>query len=278
MPALVPAESADAFASMHGLPKDISEAAAWLGEDVKRAGVLKKGVRRTIEKNLDDVGESLRALRDTGQTFLREFYAGKGELTVQVCRGGHTAFQPTDILFGVDLKCDASQQQVLQLLDEFRPWLATVAFPCGGGSRAQQINIARGFGQSVADRYQEDVKLFEFAMRVLKVQAKNGLLGLAENPQGSEYWKHELVAELLEEGLYVFAHADQCSWNLRDSVTQLLRNKPTSFLVTAWSSLVGILSKRCTDDHWHHGPDRLHRGHLCRRRRGSGHPSSAETS
>ena len=107
------------------------------------------------------------------------------------------------------LSCPVHQKMVLELLDRHRPWMATFAFPCRGGSSAQALNIAPGRGQRVADTYQTDETFVVFSARGMRIKAKNNLLALAENPQTSQYWKHAEIQALVQDGLYEKVDADQ---------------------------------------------------------------------
>ena len=104
---------------------------AWISQLGIERGVPKKNQRKEIS--------FFGTMRDHGATFLWEFFAGHAQLTMEAADSGHIAFAPTDLRFGMDLSCPVHQKVVLELLDRHRPWMATFAFHCRGGSRAQAL-------------------------------------------------------------------------------------------------------------------------------------------
>eukprot|EP00972_Heterocapsa_arctica_P026766 3940028-Heterocapsa_arctica.AAC.1 len=115
------------------------------------------------------------------------------------------------------------------------------------------MNIYMGRGQHVADVFQKDMALVDFSVRGMRLQADGGRLALAEQPRDSEWWKYEKVVELVDSGDLEFVGADQCRWGLHNDKTMLPIKKPTKFLVTAGSALVGELAKQCDGNHLHDG-------------------------
>ena len=147
-----------------------------------KKGIISRAARRLLEVSVAQLERELASTRDHGRTFVWEFFAGRAELSSQASEGGHVAFMPSGLVYRVHLRGTASQREMLRLIDKFRPWLVTFAFPRRGGSRAQHMNVAKGRAQAVAEVYQSDEEFILFTVRALILQYQNGGLGLAENP------------------------------------------------------------------------------------------------
>lgn len=81
-----------------------------------------------------------------------------------------------------DLKNKATQNEVMQLIQETKPDLVTISSRCGPWSQMQRINP--NVDKVMADRV-EDIPLWRFCRRVWDEQDKNGRLALTENPAQS---------------------------------------------------------------------------------------------
>ena len=100
-------------------------------------------------------------------------------------------------------------------------------------------------------RQEEHRPFIAFAARVLRKQKLGGRLGLAENPLIAMSWKENPFEMLLQEGLYVLVHGDQCRWDLRAAISRFFSKKATGFMVPKGSALEENLHKLCLWDHEH---------------------------
>ncbi len=104
---------------------------------------MKRTHSKQFAKNMGFLADLLADIRDDGQTFLWEFYAGEAELTRQASHHGHSAGEPMDIRRGYDLLDAAVQNRVLAMIDEWKPLLITLAFPCTPWSQLQKLNMSK---------------------------------------------------------------------------------------------------------------------------------------
>ena len=210
-------------------------------------------VRREATHTVQEAMLTLECLQnDTGKTLLWEFFSRGGATTRVAVSGGHVAGQPCDVVFDIDIADAKTQDDIVEKLEVFKPYLVTVAFPCDPWTSILRWLLSKK--DSIArlwKRQEEHLPFLVFAGRVLRAQAEGGRLGLAENPLTADSWPQQPFQDLIRERLYELVHGDQCRWDLRSWFTQLLNKKATGFLVPANSVLAVNLNKLCLRDHEH---------------------------
>ena len=215
-----------------------------------RRGVLKRGIKVGIAEALQALTASVEHLTDTGQTFMLEVFSGEGHFTIRAVQGGHTAGQPLDIRYSVDLKDLSAMIQLCEWIERYKPWVVSIAFPCTAYSRLN-IYLNAHLAPRFAKQRREAYVFLELARDVSVMQVSNGRLSIIENPFESLAWKERPMVELLDDPRFVKLRLDQCMVNLRDiSWPFSLFRKGTGLVVPANTALenVGI---KCDRSHLH---------------------------
>ena len=157
-----------------------------------------------------DVARQLLRERSAG-VFIWEFFSGEMHLTRSTTYGGHHCGVPCGLRAGVDLTRKPVHNAMLTRVRYFKPWLCTMAFPCSPLSPLQTL-----FGfqnnepiEDTRDRHEE--QSLTFVAKLMRLQAYEGRLGLAENPLSSAAWRTDTMASLINEGLHELVHGDQCA-------------------------------------------------------------------
>ena len=92
-------------------------------------------LEKQAEKRLQDAQAALDSVKfgtlcmSKERTLLAELYCGKMEVSSQAQKRGHQITQPRDSLLGDDLLHPDKQNEVLQQLDIYDPYITIVGFP-----------------------------------------------------------------------------------------------------------------------------------------------------
>ena len=131
----------------------------------------------------------VKGLRYKGLKVL-EIFAGIMCLTMVAVSFGWVALDPVDLRRGDDLYISATQRGVLDYIDQEKPDLVTLSFPCKYWSPLQNILSKRpGRKQRLGRLREQERKLVRFTQRVMRRQEARGDLAIAENPHASDAWK-----------------------------------------------------------------------------------------
>ena len=136
-----------------------------------------------------------------------------------------------DIALGHDLLKPAAQQSVLTYLRHERPGLVIVSPPCGPFSQLNGLlSLFRNRNFKALQRYQdklrEGIKLLKFAVKVCTLCHELGLVFVLEQPWGASSWKHASLRGLGRLPKVWLSKADQCEFDLRDALGDLLKKSP----------------------------------------------------
>ena len=120
-----------------------------------------------------------------GQTFAWELFADEARFTRMGTLGGHRNATPADLTTGVNFNDKKMQDDWLFMIEYWKPFMVTCAFPCTPHSPMQQLNRAQGLGERVDEIVADAEPLLSFTRKVLDAQARGGRIGVAENPSTS---------------------------------------------------------------------------------------------
>ena len=107
-----------------------------------RRGTISRSAGKQIAKLAKEYQTIFEILKDDGKTFAWELYAFEAKFTKTATFGGHRAGPPVDLRVGINLRDPAVQADILKMIDIFKPWIVTCAFPCTPYSSMQNLNRA----------------------------------------------------------------------------------------------------------------------------------------
>ena len=235
---------------------------------------MSKGQRRTMEQQLKEIEQGDQCLWSALQqkrhrlplprgcrVFLLEICAGAAMLSSMAVGMGYSVSQPVDIkLDGSDLLNPDVRREIDRCIDEFDPYLITLAPICGPWSPWSHVNMSKS--ETTADFIQEQrdawYPTLKWMSQLVRRRVAKGRKVLLENPWTSCLWSTLCFDKLIgaelrdaESGnLLELVRSDQCAFGLRDRKNNLLHRKPTGFL-TASDTVKNALEQRCSGDHFH---------------------------
>ena len=235
----------DVWKFHHGiLPEDLAQREAVLvvtaypmeDETQDSWGVLKKGVRKRIQKSMKDL------------TVYEVYSTPRVAKTAQEM--GLKKGTSFDILSGYDLSTAKDRKRCWRQLQLEDPDLLLLCPPCGPFSCLQNLNYDRmEIGKAIA-MVGEGLQHLEFSMKLYEWQVRRGKRAIFEHPAGSKAWDEECVQRVLRLKDVRRVRADQCEYGLQVSPSGDLSKKPTDFMVNG-ENLAKRLSQRCQGGHTH---------------------------
>eukprot|EP00435_Cladocopium_sp_Y103_P011911 s1821_g3.t1 len=153
---------------------------------------------------------------------------------------------------GCDLLRESGVVKVMQIVEEEKPDVIWVSFPCGPTSSIQELNKLTAEGrEKIRKKVVKSRKLVSNGVRVLEQQAASGRHVIQEWPRGNRAWGFNAIKNfwnrIYERQQVYEARVDGCSYGLR--VPEGLMKKP--WLLRSTTSSVWNLHKLCTKDHEH---------------------------
>ena len=139
--------------------------------------------RRAVANSLQCLESALATLMDDhGGTFAWEIFAGAARLTLLTVHGGHVAGAPVDIRASIDLRDASTRAHFVVLVQKFKPWLITMAWPCTVWSILNRWNFGMGRVQDLPERQDRDEADFlEFVEQIGAIQKQGKRLLVGEN-------------------------------------------------------------------------------------------------
>ena len=177
-----------------------------------------------------------------------EIFAGRAQVTQSFARWGWYAARPIDIKWGDDL-CEAEQRaQLLSWIDQNRPRLIIVSYPCKHWSLL--TNMQYGTPQEkrrLQKLRQRDSVLLEFVEQVFARQIDRGDDALAENPLSSRSFVTPPMKRVLCHPKVYSAVSHGCRHGVINAKTKLPLLKPTMWVSTS-PEICDELAKRCKNE------------------------------
>jgi hypothetical protein len=168
------------------------------------------------------------ATRDFQDTVIFEPFGGSFGVTRTASREfSWDNSQPLDIVDGYDLVSPGGHQLVQRVLQEHRPYLVVVAFPCRIWSSLMNLSkndaylkLRRGIGK----------RTLKLVCWLARQQHQMGRYYLIENPANSAAWGFEnLFKKLLDETGGAFVVGDQCAYGATGQAADLFASQQGGF-------------------------------------------------
>ena len=184
-----------------GLSAKTSKSASKTGNRIWLTGYL-RACRKTYQHEVDAY-ECLASHHDYKRAgskvdlmdFL-EVFAGTGIVTNLALSFGLSALQPFDLLYGQDLKDPHAVHQLHQAVDQFKPLLTLIAWPCTSWSIFNQnMNYSHRMDE-LEELRESDRPLVELGCDLAEKQMDEDRLFLGENPLRSAIWEEPHVVRL----------------------------------------------------------------------------------
>ena len=177
-----------------------------------------------------------------------EIFAGRAQVTQSFARWGWHAARPVDIKWGDDLYQADQRAQLLEWIDQRRPRLVIVSYPCKHWSILTNMQHSTPQEKRRLHKLrQKDGVLLEFVEQVFARQLDRGDDALAENPVNSRsFTTHPMKRVLCHPQVYS-ALSHGCRHGVINPVTKLPLLKPTLWVSTS-PEICDELAKRCTNE------------------------------
>ena len=174
-----------------------------------------------------------------------EIFGGAAEVSLQFAQRGWNVIQPIDIIHGVDLKDSAVREDICKLIDDKKPRLVIVEYPCRLWGKWTDVNYNTPQRKRLLNKLRNAERPFlEFCEKVFDMQLARGDQALAENPLGSHSFKEPPMRRVLERPDVMVAVSHACQFNFRHVDSGKLLKKPTMWICTS-QEMCDQLSRRC---------------------------------
>lgn len=174
-----------------------------------------------------------------------EIFGGHCEVSMQFARRGWNSMEPSDVVYGDDLRDEDTRKGVLERLRKARPRLAIVEYPRTFWSQLASTNYRTNQQKRrLAKLRKKDEPFLELCESIFEEQIKRGDDALAENPLASQSFKVPAMRRIMNHPQVYLGVGHGCRFNLRSSKTNLLIKRPTLWIATS-PELCDALSLRC---------------------------------
>ena len=244
------------------VPLSADEISDRIAEGKRRRNRLKKGMARRLLGNAKSLAVSVlvatvAAIGATAQCVphfaqvrpdVLEVFAGRAQITQSFARWGWHAARPVDIKWGDDLYQADQRAGLLEWIDEHRPRLVIVSYPCKHWSILTNMQYTTPQEKRRLQKLrQKDGALLDFVEQVFARQLDRGDDALAENPVSSRsFTTHPMKRVLCHPKVYS-AVSHGCRHGVINPVTKLPLLKPTLWVSTS-PEICDELAKRCTNE------------------------------
>ena len=215
----------------------------------------------------DTVGKLHQSLYGSDRPDVVEIFGGSAEVSLQFAHRGWSVMQPTDLIYGVDLKIPENRQKLVERLNLERPRLAIISYPCRLWSKLSDTNYRSSQERRrLAKLRKEEEPFLELCEEIFKNQLARGDDALAENPLCSKAWSVPTMKRILGHPEVYAGVGHGCRFNVRSSASGKLLKKPTLWVSTS-PEICDALSLRClnTAGHVHHEHGECQGGDVSRR-------------
>ena len=218
--------------------------------------VMTRGQRKRLDKDVQAIEAEDLAMWSTlrrqklpmfrGWKALLEIFAGCAVLTSVFQAAGYQCCSPLDLNTQWDVFRAEDRLRAEHMLDQERPYLLTLAFPCGPWSPWQRPNCP----ETVNHKRRVWIPVFTWMKRLVRKQKSRGGITVLENPWPSEAWSTDEMQQLLDLGFLVLK-IDMCRFNLCDQESGLLHRKSTCIATDSPGIAAALDGQTCTRDHEH---------------------------
>ena len=244
------------------VPLSASEVSARIAQGKHRRNQMKKGMARRFLGNAKNLAVSVlvatvAAIGATAQCVphfaqvrpdVLEVFAGRAQVTQSFAKWGWHAARPVDVKWGDDLYQADQRAELLAWIDQHRPRLVIVSYPCKHWSILTNMQYRTPQEKRRLQKLrQKDGVLLEFVEQVFARQLDRGDDALAENPVSSRFFTtHQMKRVLCHPQVYS-AVSHGCRHGVINPVTKLPLLKPTLWVSTS-PEICDELAKRCTNE------------------------------
>ena len=177
-----------------------------------------------------------------------EIFAGSAEVSLQFARRGWNTLEPCDLIYGSDLRDPEERQRIKGIVQEQRPRLVIVAFPCRFWTRLTATNFRTTQAKRRLQRLrQQEQPFLDFCEEVFQEQWKRGDDALGENPLGSDAFKTASLQRILNHPEVYTCEGHGCRYGLKHPKTGRPIKKPTRWFSTS-PEICDKLSVKCPNN------------------------------
>ena len=178
--------------------------------------------------------------------FMQEIFTATQRVTEEARRRGHLVGPPLSLETGWNFTRELDRRAAYKWVEVNKPYFLMIAYPCGPWSPLMRLNAPHDLQQ----RQEEGRELIRFALRLARLQRRNGRHFALENPIGSGSWSLPEMVKFLEELEVKIARFDQCRYNLR-SEKGMLHRKRTQIATSSGEMKERLDGMDCKKDHLH---------------------------
>ena len=180
-----------------------------------------------------------------------EVFGGAAEVSMQFSKYGWSAMQPCDVIYGDDLRCEDTRNQLIDRVRTEKPRLVVIEYPCRLWSKMADVNyISPQQKRRLAKLRKEEEPYLELCEQLFYEQIQRGDDALAENPLCSRSFKVPAMQRVINHPQVFLGVSHGCRFNLRSISTGLLLKKPTLWVSTS-PEICDALSLRCPNSSGH---------------------------
>lgn len=174
-----------------------------------------------------------------------EIFGGAAEISLQFARRGWHVVQPIDLEYGHDLRDSAVRQQVIDLVNETKPRLVIVSWPCRFWGKLVDVNFSTPQRKRRLHQLRKEERPFlELTETLFDIQIKNNADALGKNPLASHAFKEPPIKRLLNRPEISVGVSHGCRFNMRHPQNGMLLKKPTLWISTS-VEIADAVSLRC---------------------------------
>jgi hypothetical protein len=180
---------------------------------------------------------------------LLEVFAGAAEVSLQFSRRGWFVLEPVDIKYGWDLSDVEARDDILRMIDEYKPRLVTVAYPCRFWSPLSETNYRTPQRRRLLSRLRKREEPFlDLTEKIFDRQIKRGDDALGESPLLSRSFKCPTMRRVLGHPLVYTSVTHGCRYGFVNFYDGRPLKKPTLWFSTS-PEICDQLSKKCPNSH-----------------------------
>ena len=185
-----------------------------------------------------------------------EIFGGAAEVSLQFAHRGWSVMQPTDLIYGENLRKPQTRIEVVERIKRERPRLVIMSWPCRLWSKLADTNYrSPQERRRLAKLRKEEEPFLEMCEEIFNEQIRRGDDALSENPLCSKSWAVPAMRRVLDHPQVFAGVSHGCRLGVKSSATGELLKKPTLWVSTS-PEICDALAVRCRNrpghvDHEH---------------------------
>lgn len=197
------------------------------------------------------VGSFSRHFYGTDRPDLLEVFAGAAEISLRFSRRGWCVSEPVDIDYGCDLRDQGNREEFLKMIDDQRPRLVVVEYPCTWWSALSETNYRTPQQRRrLAKLRKRDEPFLKLTEDIFDKQIARDDDAPGENPLLSRSFRTPIMKRVLAHPKVHAVVGHGCRFNMRNPYNNLLMKKPTMWFSTS-IEICDELGKKCPNT-FHH--------------------------